>query len=169
VRELQLLRPDHYAAVLAFELDNRAFFARSVPDRGDAYFEHIDARLDALVVDQRAGLAAFYVLVGDDASVLGRFNLEFESEANARLGYRVAERVCGQGVATAAVLEVCRLAATRHGMRTVRAAAADRNAASRRVLIKAGFQQVRPADPADLGGETGSWYQRNLEPDASAG
>jgi ribosomal-protein-alanine N-acetyltransferase len=161
VRELQLLRTGHYASVLEFELANRAFFARSVPDRGDAYFEHIDERLDELLADQEAGLAAFYLLVDDDA-VLARFNLEFGPEATAYLGYRVAERTCGQGVATATVLAVCRLAAARHGMRAVRAAVADRNVASQRVLVKAGFVPVRPAGPDDLSGETGTWYQLEL-------
>lgn len=165
--ELQLLRPDHYPAVLAFERNNRAFFARSVPDRGDAYFENINERLDALLVDQSAGTAAFYLLLGDDASVLGRFNLEFEPAATARLGYRVAERVCGRGVATATVVELCRLAASRHGMRTLTAAVADRNPASQRVLIKAGFAPLRPAHPADLSGETGTWYQRELDSTSS--
>jgi ribosomal-protein-alanine N-acetyltransferase len=162
VRELQLLRPDHFPAVLAFELANRAFFAGSMPDRGDDYFAHIDERLDELVVDQEAGLAAFYLLVDGDASVLGRFNLEFEPAATARLGYRVAEHVGGQGVATAAVQDVCRLAATRHGRRTLTAAAGHSNPASQRVLIKAGFVPVRPAEPADLAGATGTWYQRDL-------
>lgn len=167
--ELQLLRPDHYPAVLAFELDNRAFFAGSVPDRGDAYFENISQRLDALLIDQDAGTAAFYLLVAADASVLGRFNLEFEPGATARLGYRVAERVCGRGIATGTVLDVCSLAAGRHGMRRLSAAAAHSNPASQRVLIKAGFRPVRPAEPADLGGETGTWFERDVTPGPSAG
>jgi [ribosomal protein S5]-alanine N-acetyltransferase len=35
---LQRLRRDHAAALLAFELESRAFFAASIPDRGDDYF-----------------------------------------------------------------------------------------------------------------------------------
>jgi ribosomal-protein-alanine N-acetyltransferase len=65
-------------------------------------------------------------------------------------------------VATATVQDVCRLAATRHGVRTVRAATAHTNPASQRVLIKAGFVPVGPAGPADLGGKSGTWYQREL-------
>jgi ribosomal-protein-alanine N-acetyltransferase len=30
------------------------------------------------------------------------------------------------------------------------------------VLAKAGFDPVGPADPADLGGKPGTWYQRDL-------
>ncbi len=162
VPELQILRPDHAAAVLAFELANRAFFATAVPDRGDSYFEHFGARLNELIFDQDAGIGAFYLLVDADSSVLGRFNLELGPAGTAELGYRVAEHACGRGVATAAVREVCRLAAERHGVRTLSAAAADSNAASQRVLLKAGFAPVGPADPAALGGKAGTWYRREL-------
>ena len=153
-------------AVLAFELTNRAFFATAIPDRGDAYFEHFAERLHELMIDQEAGIGAFYLLVDDDSSVLGRFNLEFDPAGTAELGYRVAQRVCGQGLATAAVRDLCRLAATRTGMRTLRAATTHSNAASQRVLSKAGFIPVGPAEPEDLGGEPGTWYQRDLTVDA---
>jgi ribosomal-protein-alanine N-acetyltransferase len=60
------------------------------------------------------------------------------------------------------VLELSRLAAERHGLRTLRAATSQENIASQKVLIKAGFVPVGPADPADLGGKPGTWYQRDL-------
>jgi len=66
-------------------------------------------------------------------------------------------------VATATVRELCRLAAAQHGLRTVRAATARGNAASQKVLAKAGFVPAGPADPAHLGGKPGTWYQRDLE------
>jgi ribosomal-protein-alanine N-acetyltransferase len=65
-------------------------------------------------------------------------------------------------VATATVRKLCRLAATRHGLRTLRAATARQNAASQKVLTKAGFVPVGPADPAYLGGKPGTWYRRDL-------
>jgi [ribosomal protein S5]-alanine N-acetyltransferase len=68
----------------------------------------------------------------------------------------------GRGMATATVRELCALAAARHGLRTLKAATACENAASRKVLAKAGFVPVGPADPADLGGKPGTWYQRDL-------
>jgi [ribosomal protein S5]-alanine N-acetyltransferase len=60
------------------------------------------------------------------------------------------------------VREVCRLAAAQHGLRTLRAATSHQNTASEKVLLKAGFTPVGPAGPADLGGKTGTWYQRDL-------
>ncbi|MEV6483539.1 GNAT family N-acetyltransferase [Streptomyces sp. NPDC051576] len=161
--ELQRLRADHAPAVLAFELANRAYFALSISDRGDDYFDKFTEGYDALLAEQEAGICAFYVLVDEDGSVLGRFNLFDMVEGGAAdLGYRVAQDVAGHGVATATVEELCRLAAERHGLRTLRAATSHTNIASQKVLTKAGFSPVGPAGPADLGGKHGTWYERDL-------
>jgi ribosomal-protein-alanine N-acetyltransferase len=163
VPELKRLHAGDAPAVLAFELVNRAYFAASVSDRGDEFFDQFADQYDALLAEQEAGTSAFYVLVGEDGSVLGRFNLYDFEDGAARLGYRVAQQVAGRGVATAAVRELCQLAAARHGLRILRAATSRENAASQRVLTKAGFVPVGPADPADIGGKPGTWYQRDLE------
>jgi ribosomal-protein-alanine N-acetyltransferase len=160
--ELERLQAGHASAVLAFELANRAYFAASISDRGDDFFDRFTDRYNALLAEQEAGVCAFYVLVAEDGSVLGRFNLIDIEDHAAELGYRVAQHAAGRGVATAAVRELCRLAATRHGLRTVHAATAHQNAASRKVLTKAGFVPVGPVDPAHLGGKPGTWYQRDL-------
>jgi ribosomal-protein-alanine N-acetyltransferase len=162
VPELQRLRAGHAPAVLAFELENRAYFAASVSDRGDDFFDQFTDQHKALVAEQEAGICAFYVLVDEDGSVLGRFNLYDIQDGIAVLGYRVAEHAAGHGVATATVRELCRLAAARHGLRTLRAATAHENVASQKVLAKAGFVPLGPALPAYLGGKTGTWYQRDL-------
>jgi [ribosomal protein S5]-alanine N-acetyltransferase len=159
---LQRLRADHAAAVLAFELDNRAYFARSINDRGDDFFDQFTDRHSAMLAEQEAGRSAYYVLIGDDGSVLGRFNLFDIADGTANLGYRVAEQASGRGLATATVMEMCRLATTQHGLRTLRASTSLQNVASQRVLAKAGFVVVGPADPADVGGRAGTWYRRDL-------
>lgn len=162
VPELQLLREDHAPAVLDFELANRDWFAASISDRGDEYFDQFAERHSAMLAEQAAGDGAYYVLVAEDGSVLGRFNLFFTANRAANLGYRVAEHVAGRGVATAAVQELTRLAATRHGLRTLKAATSLKNIASQRVLIKAGFVPAGPAGPSDVGGKPGTWYQLDL-------
>ena len=67
-------------------------------------------RYNALLAEQEAGICAFYVLVAEDSSVLGRFNLVDIEDHTAELGYRVSQHVAGRGVATATVREVCQLA-----------------------------------------------------------
>ena len=160
--DLQRLDAGHAPAVLAFELANRAYFAASISDRGDEFFDKFTDGYSAVLAQQEAGICAFYVLVAEDGSVLGRFNLYNLEDGTAELGYRVAEHVAGRGVATATVRELCRLAAARHGLRTLKAATSSENVASRKVLAKAGFVLVGPADPAHLGGKPGTWYQRDL-------
>ncbi|GIM92046.1 GNAT family N-acetyltransferase [Paractinoplanes toevensis] len=157
--ELERLHAGHAPAVLAFELANRGYFAASIADRGDDYFDRFADRHRALLAEQETGVCAFYVLVAEDGAVLGRFNLFDIEDHTAVLGYRVAQQAAGRGVATAAVRELCRLAAAELGLRTLRAAAADDNVASRKVLTKAGFVPVGPAHP---GGKPGTWYERDV-------
>ncbi|MFI1207391.1 GNAT family N-acetyltransferase [Streptomyces sp. NPDC020802] len=162
--ELTRLNAGHAPAVLAFELANRTYFAASIPDRGDEFFEQFTDGYNAMLAEQEDGACVFYALVAEDGSVVGRFNLYDLEDGTARLGYRVAEHVAGRGVATATVRELCRMATVRHGLRTLRAATSHDNAPSQRVLIKAGFVPVGPATPADLGGKSGTWYQGDLQP-----
>ncbi|MGW4382253.1 GNAT family N-acetyltransferase [Kitasatospora sp. NPDC004531] len=162
--ELQRLRADHAPAVLAFESANRGYFAAWVSDRGDEYFERFADGFRAVLAEQQDGSCVFYAVVAEDGSVLGRFNLYDLADGVARLGYRVAERAAGRGAATAAVRELCRIAAAELGLHTLVAAAAHDNAASQRVLLKAGFVATGPAGPADLGGGSGSWFRCDLRP-----
>ena len=157
--ELQRLRADHAPAVLAFELANRAYFAASISDRGDEFYEQFTEQHNAMLAEQEAGACAFHVLVGDDGSILGRFNLFDIGDGTAELGYRVAQHVAGRGVATATVRELCQLAAARHGLRTLKAVTTRENVASQKVLTKAGFV---PVGPAEIVGKPGTWYQRDL-------
>src|SRR4051794_12305814 len=158
---LEPLRPDHASAVLAFELANRTYFAGFISDRGDAFFDEFTERYGELLASMETRRDAYYVLVDDDGSILGRFNLFGIDDGTAEVGYRVAEPVAGRGLATAGVRELCRLASSEHGVRTLRARATRENVASQRVLLKAGFA----ADgDADVAGRAGIRFTRALPP-----
>ena len=165
--ELQRLSADQESAVLAFELANRSYFAASISDRGEEYFAQFAARHAESLAEQESGQCAYYVLVAGDGSIVGRFNLRDIDNGLAVLGYRVAQNVAGHGLATATVDQLCREAATMLGLSRVRAATSDANIASRRVLLKADFVLIGPADPADLGGRPGNWYERLIVPPRS--
>ncbi|MFE6223440.1 GNAT family N-acetyltransferase [Streptomyces sp. NPDC057854] len=140
---LELMRADHAPALLAFERENRAYFAAHVPDRGDAYFADFDARHRALLDEQEnEGTIRFHVLVAEDGAILGRINLIDLADGAAELGYRIAESAAGRGLATRGVLEVCRLALEEYGLRRLYAKASPDNAASRAVLARVGFGAV---------------------------
>ncbi|MEW2708774.1 GNAT family N-acetyltransferase [Streptomyces koyangensis] len=138
--ELQRLRADHAPALLAFERENRAWFARTISDRGDAYFADFPARHRALLTYQDEGTDHFHVLVADDATtILGRFNLLDITDGQAELGFRMAESATGRGLATEAAQAVCHLAATDYALTSLRAQANLDNLASHAVLTRVGF------------------------------
>ncbi|MEE1751551.1 GNAT family N-acetyltransferase [Streptomyces sp. SP18CS02] len=157
--QLQRLRLDHAPALLAFERVNRAYFAASIPDRGDHYFAHFDTRHHELLAEQSAGLHFFHVLVGD-GEVLGRVNLVEVSDGRAELGYRIAERATGRGLATTAVREVCALAAAEYGLHTLRAVTTLDNHGSLAVLARTGFTRT---GEIQVDGRPGLRFVRNLE------
>ena len=140
--ELQLVRLDHAPALLAFERENRAYFAAAVPDRGDEFFAQFDARHAQLLDWQLAGTDYFHVLVDEGGEIVGRVNLVEVADGSAELGYRIAQRVAGQGVATAAVREVRELAASQYGLVRLRAKVTADNPGSHKVLERNGFLAV---------------------------
>jgi ribosomal-protein-alanine N-acetyltransferase len=156
---LRPLGPEHEQAVRAFELENRDYFRGFVSDRGDDYFEHYSQRHRALLIEQHAGVCAFHVLVDEDGRVVGRFNLYDLADGSAEVGYRVAESVAGSGVATSAVLELCRIARDDHALTELTAEASATNLASHRVLEKAGFVRV---GSTEVDGVPASAFRRAL-------
>jgi ribosomal-protein-alanine N-acetyltransferase len=140
--DLQLVRRNHAPALLAFEMENRAYFAASVPDRGDEFFAEFDARHAQLLECQTAGTDYFYLLVARDGEVVGRVNLFKVADGSAELGYRIAQKAAGQGLATAAVRKMRELAATEYGLTRLHARVTLDNPASRKVLERNGFFAV---------------------------
>jgi ribosomal-protein-alanine N-acetyltransferase len=140
--DLQLLRLDHAPALLAFERENRAYFAASVPDRGDEFFAEFDTRYAQLLEWQAAGTDYLHLLVAEGGEVVGRVNLTEVADGTAELGYRIAQKAAGQGLATAAVRKVRELAATEYGLTRLRARVTLNNPASRKVLEHNGFVAV---------------------------
>ncbi|WP_328427150.1 GNAT family N-acetyltransferase [Streptomyces sp. NBC_00443] len=141
---LERLHADHAPALLAFEAENREYFARTIPDRGDPYFEAAGfaARHQALLAEQEAGICHFHLVLDDEGRIVGRINLLDAEDGCAELGYRVGERAAGKGVATAAVAQVCRMAATAYGLTSLVAITTLDNLASRTVLERNGFTAV---------------------------
>lgn len=139
---LERLRPDHAPALLAFERENRTYFAASIPDRGDDYFAGFDARHSELLDEQAAGLHHFHIIGDGTGAVLGRVNLVGVANGSAELGYRIAERAAGRGLATSAVRQVCALARTEYGLGVLRAETTLDNAGSQAVLGRNGFVRV---------------------------
>ena len=74
--------------------------------------------------------------------MVGRVNLAVLADGLAELGYRIAQKAAGQGLATAAVRKMRELAATEYGLTRLRARVTLDNPASRKVLEYNGFVAV---------------------------
>ena len=153
---LQKLDLDHAAAVLDFERAHREYFAKSINDRGDDFFDHFAARHQSMLAEQESGRGAYYVLLDEDGAIAGRFNLYNIVDATADVGYRVAQTASGRGVATAGLRDLCRIATGELGLRLLRAATSNANVASQRVLANNGFAVV---GTADVEGRDGMLYE----------
>ena len=143
------------AAVLRFEVANREHFRRSIPDRGDDYYDlHAVA---ASLHDARCwwedGSDRMHVVVDPADAVVARANLVDVADGSASLGYRVAVSHSGRGIATAAVDDLLTLA-PRWGISRVCAVTSTLNVGSTRVLQRCGFAIVRTRTAALVLGET---------------
>ncbi|SDT73863.1 Protein N-acetyltransferase, RimJ/RimL family [Streptomyces sp. TLI_053] len=158
---LERLTAGHAGGVLAFERENREFFASSVPDRGDDYFtpDGFADRHRALLAEQAEGRCHFHVVLNGYGRIVGRVNLVDVADGSAELGYRVAEADSGQGVGRAAVEEVCRLAAAAYGLSALTAVSSLDNEASRALLTRTGFTEV---GERRIDGEKVMRYRRTL-------
>jgi ribosomal-protein-alanine N-acetyltransferase len=157
--ELQRLSSAHLDAVLKFEHENRAYFARSLTDRGDEFYTDLAEHHQALLDEQDAGVCVFFVLVDSKGSIVGRFNLYDLDDGAARVGYRVSERAAGRGAATQAVMELCSRARHEYDLRTLTAETSVANFASQRVLEKAGFT---PTGSCVVAGKPGRRFRIEL-------
>jgi ribosomal-protein-alanine N-acetyltransferase len=157
---LERLTASHADAVLAFELENREFFAAWIWDRGDDFFTSFPDIHAARLAEQETGACQFHVLVDKSGAVVGRVNLVDLENGSAELGYRIAEKAAGKGLATAAVRAIIQLAASEYGLTRLWAGASDRNPASQAVLTRTGFRPFRKSS-TDLG--PGTQYELMLE------
>ncbi|WP_246021271.1 GNAT family N-acetyltransferase [Arthrobacter echini] len=124
---------------------HREFLAPWEPLREESYFTVAGQRADiaAVLVRYERGDAVPLVIL-DDGTIAGRLTLNgvvrgpFQS---CSMGYWLAEDRTGRGLATQAVQAAVSLAFSELGLHRVQAETLTSNAASRRVLAKAGFQE----------------------------
>lgn len=140
---LELVRLGHATEIIAFELENRSFFAQSVPDRGDDYFTpaQMERFLTEIEAEEERGESFLYLVRDEEGSLVGRVNLVDVADGSASLGYRIGEAYGGRGYATEAVRLVLAEGANR-GITLVRAMTTVTNLGSKAVLRRTGFVEV---------------------------
>ncbi|MBY0086377.1 GNAT family N-acetyltransferase [Brevibacillus brevis] len=132
------------ASLFQFEVRNRAFFEKSVPSRGDAYYQydHFLRGLQALLDEQAQGISFFGLIKNSQGDILGRMNLvDIEKdEGIGHLGYRVGEDTAGKGVASQALKLFLEGHAPHLNVRMICAKTTPDNISSQKVLLKNGFK-----------------------------
>ncbi|WP_161524684.1 GNAT family N-acetyltransferase [Alteribacter lacisalsi] len=134
--------------LLAFEQENRTYFASVIPDRGDAFFDQDNFmnNLQSLLTETIEGKCQMYTVKTEHNAIAGRINLvniqtDQAGLKTAELGYRIGEAHKGKGFATAAI-SLALSEASRHKISRVEAMTAVDNIGSQVVLLKNGFHET---------------------------
>ena len=142
---LRHLTADDAPALLAYMEENRRFLEQWEPVREEGFFTldaqaaDIEAAAEDTLADRRHAFGIFL-----DSELVGRIALSQIFRGifqNAYLGYSIAERRNGQGLATEAVGVAMDFAFGDLGLHRVQAAVMPRNTGSIRVLEKNGFRE----------------------------
>ncbi|WP_058765055.1 GNAT family N-acetyltransferase [Exiguobacterium chiriqhucha] len=154
---VKALRLQDEALLYAFECANRIHFERSVPSRGDAYYEpeSFHQALQQLLSEQADGDGCYYLMWYDD-TIVGRLNVHHTDADTGEVGYRVGAEHGGRGYATAALRQL--LTFELPGVKRLRAETTSDNVASQRVLVRAGFIRDGEARQLEWAGRTLTFY-----------
>lgn len=160
---LKKLKEADSKALLEFEVENRNFFEKMVPSRGDNYYKHEVFKQNHLnlLSEQDVGDSIFYLIKNEEESIVGRLNLIDIDKAkrSGHLGYRVGQKYIGQGIASRAV-KLLLEAAPGLNIQQIVAKTTETNQSSQKVLEKSGFSQLEEMDEeTDFKGEQVKFVQ----------
>lgn len=143
------LRTEDAEDLFSFEEENRTYFERMVPSRGEEYYQ-LDTflrRHEDLLAEQDRGLSYFYLIRTEAGEILGRINVvDIDPiEKLGVIGYRVGEEYIGKGVAQQA-LNILLDDLRKEGFTKISGKTTTNNIGSQKVLEKNGFQMVEEGD-----------------------
>ena len=160
-----LAAPTHAdcASLLAFELENRAFFEATINARPAGFYsmDGVQASISSAMADSFVDRGYQFLLKDDSGAILGRANLSAVKRAHfhsAVLGYRIGQSACGRGCASEAVRQLLQIAFGKLDLARIEADCRIDNEASKRVLLRNGFVQYGHSRRSfEL---AGVWYDR---------
>jgi len=135
------LNKSHADQLLAFEMENRAFFESVIAPREEVFYSPTGAleHIENLLHLNSQSLAYPYVLV-QNGSIIARANIkEMQSDDVAEIGYRVGKTHVGKGVGSLCVAHLVN-AGINLGLKQLSAFVINNNPASEKVLLKNGFR-----------------------------
>nr|WP_205854507.1 GNAT family protein [Planococcus halotolerans] len=144
---LSLLQENDAEELLEFETENRRFFEKMVPGRGDDYYQWAIflERHRELLEEQERGICRFYLAKDPDSNIVGRINLVDIDEATgtAEIGFRLGENYGGKGLGSIALHL---LLSTESNLKQIHAKTTTVNKSSQKVLEKNGFIHMGISD-----------------------
>lgn len=174
--KIQPVSKENASLIYDFEVANRSFFEKSLPSRGDQYYEldHFMATIDLICEDQANELLYMNIILDKNGALVGRVNL-FPVEIlpykrSFELGYRIGEAFEGKGYATLAAALLIEKAIKEYDIDILQAATSPDNIKSQKVLTKNGFEYVtRIENDIEMNGyfEDSLIFTRILKPIAS--
>ncbi|VXC73705.1 GNAT family N-acetyltransferase [Massilia sp. 9I] len=153
----------HIDALLAFELESRAFFEATINARPASYYtrEAVSLAVAQAMADTFADTGYQYLALDEAGQIVGRVNLSAVKRAHfhsAVLGYRIGQASCGKGYASEAVRQLLEIAFDKLRLKRIEADCRIDNLASKRVLERSGFVQFGHSRRSFEHG--GVWYDR---------
>lgn len=142
-------------ALLAFEIDNRAWFESQIDPRAAAFYslQGVADHIQGCLADLAIGVWHPFVIEDLSGHIVGRANLKSIdlSKRSAEVGYRIAQSACGQGLATRALSHLIDEAQTRWQLTQLVAYVYEANVGSRKVLERCGFLPAPLSGTASAG------------------
>ncbi|MBV8665461.1 MAG: GNAT family N-acetyltransferase [Burkholderiaceae bacterium] len=149
---IRTLQAEDADRLLQFECENRAWFEQTILPRPESVYSpagivtHIEECLDGLARGTFHPCILVEEVEGAEngGAIVGRANLKNIDAAasSTEIGYRIAERCTGKGLATAAVAHLMELAYGRWKLARILAYVTVENPASARVLERSGFDRI---------------------------
>ncbi len=151
--QLRLLSSSDASALRQFEIANRQWFERFIATRGNYFYlpEGVQAHIQQCLQEFAAGRMQPMVLVGANGEIIGRANLHQIDFEDAKIGYRLAEKATGLGLAFTSANLLVEDAQNIWHLPQLRSFVVPENYPSARILQKLGFQyQGKAGKPTKL-------------------
>ncbi|WP_256658626.1 GNAT family N-acetyltransferase [Pseudomonas sp. LP_7_YM] len=146
--KIRELRETDNEALLAFETGNRFWFESHIEARPSSFYslQGVADHIQSYLQDFAAGTWHPFIIEDAHGKIVGRANLKSINTTlnTAEVGYRVAEDMAGQGLATMALRHLIEQARERWGLGQLVAYVYEDNAGSAKVLARCGFLLALP-------------------------
>ena len=138
-----LLTPEDATELLSLETQEREWFEQYIEARPKHFYtsegiaQHI---VECLALNAQRRMNP--LIIRDKGAIVGRANLRDMRDGHGKVGYRIAEQACGQGIAQRALHQLMHDARCVYRLHTLKAIVSLDNHASVRVLEKVGFEKA---------------------------